>query len=98
MTANKSAKGPISKTVDPALTETEGKLNAEMHELYRSGVGVCNYLGQLTRPECVFAVSMLSSVLNNPCMTHFLQMMELIQYLVNTKTLAIEYSPAAIRS
>ena len=38
-------------------------------------------------------MSALSSVLNNPCMTHFLQMMELIQYLVNTKTLTIKYSP-----
>lgn len=50
------------------------------------------YIGRFTRPEILFAVSVLSTKCNNPTVDDYLKALRVVKYLAGTSTLGIYYS------
>ena len=62
------------------LENKEGKVNAEDHETYRSGVGTLLYLTKHSRPD-----------ISNPVRVHLTEMYKLIRFVLSTKDYGLKF-------
>ena len=60
---------------------------------YQQRIGSLNFAAVISRPDIVFAVSILSSFLTNPFSRHIKLANKVLRYLASTKHLAIEFNP-----
>ncbi|EED22689.1 conserved hypothetical protein [Talaromyces stipitatus ATCC 10500] len=87
--ATNNVKTPISGNIEAS---TEQATNEEIHA-YQELVESALYVAVMTRVDVAKAVNELAKHTKNPSKAHFLQIRRVIQYLYNTRSLAIEYSP-----
>ncbi|EED11966.1 conserved hypothetical protein [Talaromyces stipitatus ATCC 10500] len=87
--AMNNVKTPISGNIEAS---TEQATNEEIH-VYQKLVGSALYVTVMTRVDVAKAVNKLAKHTKNPSKAHFQQIRRVIQYLYNTRSLVIEYSP-----
>ena len=58
---------------------------------YRTVIGICLYLSQVSRPDIAFASSTLSKYVANPSSEHVKSAKYLVKYLKGTRSLGIKY-------
>jgi hypothetical protein len=77
----------------PDLSTVDGQLEASVmkNNPYRKRLGELLWIARITRPDIAAAVSKLSTVANNPGLTHWDLTTYLIQYLHHTRHLGILY-------
>ncbi|EED14304.1 conserved hypothetical protein [Talaromyces stipitatus ATCC 10500] len=80
---------PISGNIEASKGEAT---NQEIHA-YQELVGSALYASIMTRIDVAKAVNELAKHTKNPSIAHFQQIRRVIQYLYNTRFLAIEFSP-----
>jgi reverse transcriptase-like protein len=89
ITVTKTPKTPLPSTT---LQPYSGQATPQQTYGYQQHVGSLNFPGIITRPDIARACSKLSEYLQNPGPEHIAAAEHLSQYLVATKSLAIEYS------
>src|ERR1700733_8308017 len=72
------------------LTSIEGK-EFEDATKYRELVGILNYL-TTTRPDMLFAVGILSKLMQKPCEGHWFAVKRVLKYLKGTQDFGIKYT------
>jgi Reverse transcriptase (RNA-dependent DNA polymerase) len=90
ITETKSA--PKTPLPSAQLLPSEGQAPAQQIHAYQQRVGSIGFAAVMTRPDISHAVSNLSQFLKNPSSKHLDASERVISYLLNTRTLAIEYS------
>lgn len=73
--------------------DTQLCLSKEMSSLYRSGVGMLLYLVKHSRPDIANAVRQLSKVLDGSTEASYKEMLRVIKYVLDTKTLGLKFEP-----
>ena len=73
------------------LENKEGKVNAEDHETYRSGVGTLLYLTKHSRPDISNPVRELSKTMDAPAPVHLTEMYKLIRFVLSTKDYGLKF-------
>ena len=68
-------------------------MSAEKQTLYRSGVGMLLYLVKHSRPDIASCVRELSKVLDGTTDCAFNEMLRIIKYVLDTKTLGLKIEP-----
>ena len=86
-----SKKPPKTPLPSTELVPYEGNATPEQIYNYQQRVGSANFSATITRPDISKAVSKLSEHLQNPSPQHIAASQQLLEYLVGTKWLAIEY-------
>ncbi|EED21271.1 hypothetical protein TSTA_085020 [Talaromyces stipitatus ATCC 10500] len=84
-----NTKTPISIDLQPSESEA---MNEDIH-LYQELVGSAMYAAVMTRPDVAKPVNELAKFTTNPSKDHIRQIKRVIEYLYNTRFLAIEFSP-----
>jgi hypothetical protein len=70
----------------------------ENNSLYRSLLGAILYLNVCTRPDISFAVSVLASFCTSPRQMHWNALLDLLNYVKNTKATSITYGKVTTES
>jgi hypothetical protein len=65
---------------------------------YRGIVGSLNYLSVLTRPDILYAVSVLSQHLESPGIQHYRAAQQVFRYLLGTKQVGVLFSKTSLLS
>ena len=73
------------------LENQEDKVNAEEHEIYRSGVGTLIYPTKHSRPDISNPVRELSKTMNAPEPAHVKEMHKLIRFVLSTKDYGLKF-------
>ena len=73
------------------LDNKEDKVNAEEHEIYRSGVGTLLYLTKHSRPDISNPVRELSKTMDAPAPVHVKEMYKLIRFVLSTKDYGLKF-------
>jgi hypothetical protein len=81
------------KTVVMRPEEKDPVLNPEEQTKYRSGVGMLLYLVKHSRPDIANAVRELTKVLDRATPAHWKALLRIINFVFDTKTLALKLSP-----
>ena len=89
ITVTKPPKAPLPMT---ELIPNEGTATAQQIYAYQQWVGSLNFPAVIMRPDISKAVSKLSEFLQNPSMEHIAAAKHMLEYVVGTKYLAIEYN------
>ena len=75
------------------LRDTNAKVDAEKHKMYRSGVGMLLYLVKHSRPDISNAVRELTKALDAPSPAAYKEMLRVIKYTIDTKDMALKIKP-----
>jgi len=75
------------------LRNPKTNVEADKHAVYRSGVGMLLYLVKHTRPDIVNAVRELSKALDCPSPAAYKEMLRVIKFVLDTRSLAIKVAP-----
>lgn len=89
LTAKNYANTPISAEIEASKVEAT---NAEIH-IFQELLGSALYAAVMTRPDVSKAVNELAKHTTKPSKVHIQQARRVVQYLYNTRFLAIEYQP-----
>ena len=79
----------IPMNANETLCKNEGAEDTSFP--YRTVIGICLYLSQVTRPDIAFASSALSKYVSCPSSNHVKVAKHLVRYLKGTRTLGIRY-------
>jgi len=71
-------------------------VGADKHAMYRSGVGMLLYFVKHTRPDIANAVRELSKALDCPSPAAYKEMMRVIKFVLDTRSLAIKVAPSEL--
>lgn len=82
---------PASMVSTPKLVASDGSPPFVNGELYRSVVGMLQYL-YITRPNFSFCVNKLSQFMNSPSETHWKAVKRILRYLIGTMEHGLYFS------
>ncbi|GBP12632.1 Retrovirus-related Pol polyprotein from transposon TNT 1-94 [Eumeta japonica] len=89
---NMTDANPNTIPVDPHVRLQKGDGESEKNFPYREAVGSLMHLATVSRPEIMFAVSLVSRFFNCYIKTHWNAVMKIFKYLKNTKDYGLHYS------
>jgi hypothetical protein len=61
---------------------------------YRSAVGKLNYLGQITRPDIMYATHQVAKYASDPRKSHGDALLHIVRYLKRTRDLGLKFKPS----